>query len=162
MKTLTLCYRNYGKEILFDTIKESIEGKSKIEKDANGNNITKGLPGDTVRILMGPKSFAGELLRPDGIITDKSVPGKSRSFMVMNVRGKTDFIFQEVDKAAAELRTYLVSVDGNLEAAALTVKIAERTYEIKPLEKGKAQEYFKTELEFWKTYYKTVKLAQKT
>jgi hypothetical protein len=82
--------------------------------------------------------------------------------MVMNVRGKTDFIFQEVDKAAAELRTYLVSVDGNLEAAALTVKIAERTYEIKPLEKGKAQEYFKTELEFWKTYYKTVKLAQKT
>ncbi len=33
MKTLTLCYRNYGKEILFDTIKESIEGKAKIEKD---------------------------------------------------------------------------------------------------------------------------------
>lgn len=33
MKTLTLCYRNYGKEILFDTIKESTEGKSKIEKD---------------------------------------------------------------------------------------------------------------------------------
>ncbi len=33
MKTLTLCYRNYDKEILLDTVKEAIKGKSKAEDD---------------------------------------------------------------------------------------------------------------------------------
>jgi predicted transcriptional regulator len=34
MKTLTLCYRKYGKEILLDTLKEAINGKEcKVEED---------------------------------------------------------------------------------------------------------------------------------
>lgn len=33
MKTLTLCYRNCGKEILRDTLKDAISGKAKVEGD---------------------------------------------------------------------------------------------------------------------------------
>lgn len=33
MKTLTLCYRNYGKEILLDTLKDALNGKGKVEDD---------------------------------------------------------------------------------------------------------------------------------
>ena len=33
MKTLTLCYRKYGKEVLLDTLKDAMNGKGKVEQD---------------------------------------------------------------------------------------------------------------------------------
>jgi predicted transcriptional regulator len=33
MKTLTLCYRKYGKEVLLDTLKDAMNGKGNIEQD---------------------------------------------------------------------------------------------------------------------------------
>ena len=33
MKTLTLCYRKYGKEVLLDTLKDAMNGEGKVEQD---------------------------------------------------------------------------------------------------------------------------------
>jgi hypothetical protein len=140
--------------------------EKQIIRDANGDVIQKVISGRVIRLLIAPAVFSGEDLIPDGQISDKTNPLKIHNFYSTNVRGKLDVIFEELDKPEKKLRRYLVSPDGTLLSAVETIKVNGKFIDQKipneNVSKEQVEVFFKAELEFWKTYYKTVKLAQKT
>src|SRR5258708_3533256 len=82
-----------------------------------------------------------------GIYRQNNSTGEKKSFAATTVRGKTDIVISYM-KGTTDLRTYLVSPDGTLEAYA--VYTANGSIDVPP---DQAQAAFQTELGFWVRYY---------
>lgn len=110
--------------------------------------------------------FSGEVARALGInFIGEEFPAKKliapkdqdvvRVFNVTTVRGATDIIIEEVRKAGdrKELRSYLVSTNGNLEAATVTVKVNGKLQSEK-VPVADAQAGCRELLGYWTRYYR--------
>lgn len=111
-----------------------------------------GLGGETARAL--GFNFNGELLPVKYIVTPKD-HDVIRFFNVTKFRGTTDIIIQEVRKVDGrkEMRSYLISMNGILEAAAITVKVNGK-YPADKIPVSAAQAGYRELLEFWTRYYR--------
>ena len=110
-----------------------------------------GLEGETARVL--GFSSNGERLPVKYLSTPKAEV--VRWFNVTTFRGTTDIIIQDfrtVD-GRKELRSYLITTNGTLEAAALTVKINGK-FLAEKIPVSEAQAGCREQLEFWTRYYR--------
>lgn len=99
-------------------------------------------------------NFTGERFPVMNITTPKD-QDVIRLFNVTTVRGTTDFIVQDFRRVNGrqELRSYLISDNGVLESAALTVKVNGKILAEK-IPVAAAQAGCREQLEFWKRYYR--------
>lgn len=75
-----------------------------------------------------------------------------RVFSVATIRGKTGIVIQEFNKPKQELRSYLITSDGSLEAAAVTKKMNGK-FQAEKIAVSGAQAGCSELLEFWMRYY---------
>lgn len=108
--------------------------------------------GEAVRAL--GFDFNGEKLPVKHIVTPK-IEDVIRWFNVSTFLGTTDIIMQDFRKVNGrqELRSYLISTSGALEAAALTVKVNGKLVAEK-VPVSAAQAGCREQLEFWTRYYR--------
>lgn len=108
--------------------------------------------GETARAL--GFNFNGDLLPTKYIVTPK-VQDVTRFFSITTFRGTADIIIQEIRKVDGrkELRSYLITSTGSLEAAALTVKINGKV-QAERISGSQAQAGCRELLEFWTRYYR--------
>jgi len=111
-------------------------------------NVT--LTGETARTL--GFDFNGDHLPAKGYVTPTDQP-IIRYFSATTFRGKTDIIISEVRKETREFRSYLVSPDGTLEAAAVTRKVNGK-FQAERIPVSEAQAGCRNLLEFWTSYYR--------
>ncbi|OGR98496.1 MAG: hypothetical protein A2V88_05995 [Elusimicrobia bacterium RBG_16_66_12] len=93
-----------------------------------------------------------------GVSLDKGIPrqpfpGGIRFFTVTTARGNPEIIIEEFDKAKQELRSYLITSDGNLVAAAMTRKVNGK-FQAEKITISEAQTGCRNLLEFWTRYYR--------
>lgn len=94
----------------------------------------------------------------DGVFPVKGIerqafPNGARYFDVTTIRGKSEIVIQEFDKAKQELRSYLITSDGSLVAAAVTKKINGK-FQSEKVAIPEARTGCGELLEFWKRYYR--------
>jgi hypothetical protein len=94
----------------------------------------------------------GDAFPAKGIEKQPSSQG-NRYFDVTTVRGRTEIIIQEFNKARQELRAYLITPDGSLAAAAVTKKINGK-FQSEKISVSEAQAGCRELLEFWTRYYR--------
>lgn len=111
-----------------------------------------GLGGETARAL--GFDFNGELL-PTKYLVSPKVQDVIRYFSVTTFRGQSDVIIQEIRKVDGrkEMRSYLIAMNGALEAAALTVKVNGK-YPAEKIPVADAQAGCRELVEFWTRYYR--------
>lgn len=105
---------------------------------------------ETVRTL--GFDFNGGIFPAKGIERQSFTNG-IRFFAVTTVRGRTEIIIEEFNKAKQELQSYLITSDGSLAAAAMTKKINGR-FQAEKTPAAEAQAGCRELLEFWKRYYR--------
>jgi hypothetical protein len=88
----------------------------------------------------------------DGIDKQRH-PGGIYFFSTTTFRGKTEIIISGFDNAKQELRSYLISSDGILLAAATTRKVNGQ-FQAEKIPVSEAQEGYGEVLEFWMRYYR--------
>ncbi|MBI4371771.1 MAG: hypothetical protein HY552_05690 [Elusimicrobia bacterium] len=105
--------------------------------------------GETLRKL--GVDFAGDKL----LVQNFFKRNVQRIFSVTSFRGRTDIILDEGIKAGGrkEIRSYLLSPMGVLEAAAVTTKRDGKFY-AERIPNEDAQEGFRAQLRFWTQYYR--------
>jgi hypothetical protein len=136
--------------------------KEILDRKPDPEEKIKGLSGETVRGLVGREGFTGDTLIANGLYIDRSTPGKSRAFYIVDVRHKNrpEIIVEESGRKA--IRSYLLKADGSLESAVVTIKVNGKA-QVDKIPDDEARVGLEELLKFWKEYYlKTVKLAQKT
>lgn len=89
----------------------------------------------------------------DRAIERQPFPGGIRFFTVTTIRGNPSIIIEEFEKASQELRSYLITSDGNLVAAALTRKVSGK-FQAEKVPTSEAQAGYRNLLEFWMRYYR--------
>lgn len=96
--------------------------------------------------------FNGDLFPAKGIAR-QPFPSGIRFFAVTTLRGSSEIIIEEFDKARQELRSYLITSDGNLVAAAMTRKVSGK-FQAEKIPAAEAQAGCRNLLEFWTRYYR--------
>lgn len=115
---------------------------------ASPHDVT--LIGETARTL--GFDFNGDQLPGKGYATPKDQP-TVRYFSATTFRGKTDIVISEGIKETRELRSYLISPDGTLVAAAVTRKVNGK-FQVERISNSEAQAGYRSLLEFWLRYYR--------
>lgn len=86
-------------------------------------------------------------------IERQAFPNGARYFDVTTIRGNSEIVIQEFDKVKQELRSYLITSDGSLAAAAVTKKI-NGIFQAEKVAIPEARIGCGELLEFWKRYYR--------
>ncbi|OGS00550.1 MAG: hypothetical protein A2V88_05625 [Elusimicrobia bacterium RBG_16_66_12] len=128
-------------------VDETAEALASLSRAAQTNVV---LIGATVRTLGfdfddGPFPARGIERQPSA--------GGLRFFAVTTFRGNPEIIIEEFDKARQELRSYLITSNGNLVAAAMTRKISGK-FQAEKIPTSEAQTGCRNLLEFWTRYYR--------